>query len=315
MKILISESIAYNPQALAVLSSLGRVTALDLDLQQLHEHIPNADVLIIRLRNHIDRELLLKATQLSYIVSPTTGLDHIDLEAAKEMGISVLSLKGEQEFLSNITATAELAWGMLLSLIRHLPSAHKHVVNGGWDRNLFKGYELKGKTLGIVGFGRLGRIMGEYGKAFRMNVIAADPHVTSYPQHVTPCDLPTLLESANVISIHVPLSGETQGMFNANMFAKMKKKPIFINTSRGEIIHEAALAEALAEETVSAAGLDVLTGEIDTFPEGLKSSPLHQFARDSDRIILTPHIGGATHDSMWETELFMARKLAKAIGQ
>lgn len=310
LRIILSEMGGFSADALAFLHSLGAVAAFDIrDRSELIVRCAGADVLWIRLRHRIDAEVMSAAPQLRAIVSPTTGLDHIDIDEAEARGITVLSLRGESEFLDAITATSELTWALLLELARQTGAAHANVLHGYWNRDAWRGRSLKGRTLGLLGHGRLGRIVGEYGHAFRMPVIAHDPYVSDYPTHVRPVSFDELLATADILSVHVPLNASTEGLLDASALSRMKRGAWLINTSRGRIVDDAALVDALRAGHLGAAALDVLGGETGDRADWLMAHPAFAYAQAHDNLILTPHIGGATAEAMAETEMFMARKL------
>jgi D-3-phosphoglycerate dehydrogenase len=309
VRILNIEPSNYSESARAEIEKLGEVIETHGSREDLLRLLPDFEVLIVRLGHKIDREVLEKGKRLKAIVTATTGLNHIDTEAAEKLGIRILSLKGETAFLRNVTATAELTWGLILNLMRKIPEAHNHVVSGGWQRDLFRGKDLKNRALGVVGYGRLGKIVAEYGKAFRMRILATDPHAQSAPRWVRLFSLESLLRDADIVSLHVSLSPETVRFFGREEFRSMKPGAFFINTSRGELVDEEALLEALRSKKLGGAALDVLSGETSGTPGWLKAHPLRKYAEVSENLILTPHVGGGTEDSMAETELFMARKL------
>ncbi len=194
--ILIAESRRFPEAAAELLRAHGRLVLADLDLPGLRQEIATAEVLWVRLRHRIDAELMELAPRLRLIASPTTGLNHIDLDLAQQRGIEVVSLRGRVDFLKDIRATAEHTLGLMLALLRRLPSAANHVLEGGWDRDQFLGGELHGKVVGIVGYGRLGKIVARYLQAFDAHVIAADPHVTPecVPDSIPLVSLEELLE-------------------------------------------------------------------------------------------------------------------------
>jgi D-3-phosphoglycerate dehydrogenase len=248
------------------------------------------------------------APRLRIIATPTTGLNHINLEEAESRGIWVLSLRGESDFLKNIRATAEHTLALMLALLRQIPAAAAHTGAGGWDRDLFKGHELHGKTVGVVGYGRLGRIVARYLQAFDTHVLTADPSIDpgSVEPDVTLMPLAQLLQEADLVTLHVNLCDETCGFFGREQFAAMRDRAWFINTSRGELVDESALLDALCSERLAGAALDVLCEERS---DGMADHPLVAYARTHDNLLITPHIGGATHESMTKTEEFIARKL------
>ena len=298
MRILNLEPDGYSTDARAILEGLGEYTE---DWRE-----KSAEVVIIRLWYQVNKRWLSEFPRLKYILSATTGLDHIDLEAADERGIRVLSLKGETGFLRTIPATAELTWGLILSLTRNIPAAFNSVKSGEWDRDSYKGHDLRGKTLGIIGMGRVGRQVARFGDAFGMRVIG---HDKTFPRNAEMYwRLDDLLSQADIISVHVPLDESTRGMIGATEFWLMKNGAYFINTSRGEIIDEPALLHALENGPLAGAAVDVMQDE-----RGIRNPGLLAYARTHDNLIITPDIGGCTFESMAATEIFVAQKLAEAV--
>jgi len=306
--LLISESHGFPPAALARLRQVADVTAADLDRSALEREIGGADILWVRLRHRIDDALLARAPRLKVIASPTTGLTHIDLEAAERRGIRILCLRGEADFLKDIRATAEHTIGLILSLIRHIPAAAAHVVEGGWDRDRFQGVELYGKTVAVVGYGRLGRIVARYLQAFDCRVVAVDPKPSGTEVEFRSLD--EALRAADIVTLHVNLTPESRQFFGANQFASMRIGSYFINTSRGELVDEAALLVALRSGHLAGAALDVLCDE---HSEGMASHPLVRFAETHSNLILTPHIGGCAVEAMQKTELFLAEQFLSGL--
>lgn len=310
VRILNLEPAGYSPAAREVLDGLGVVMDGPLSRAELLRAIPGIDVLIVRLGHSIDREVLAASTSLRAIVSATTGLDHIDLNCARERGIEVLSLKGQTEFLRTIHATAEHTWALLLGLQRRLISAAVSVRGGEWDRDRFVGRELRGARLGILGLGRIGSKVAAYGRAFGMEVSAHDPYLDGWPEGVRRAkSLDELLSGSDVLSVHVPLNDETAKLLDAKRLARLPRGAIVVNTSRGEIIDEDALADALQNRRLGGAALDTVCNERDVGRRN--DSRLMAIARAADYLVITPHIGGATQESMASTELFMARQLAQ----
>lgn len=254
---------------------------------------------------------------LEYLVTPTTGLGHIDTADAGRRGIRVLSLKGETGFLRTITSTAELAFGMLLALVRRLPSAHADVLSLKWRREPFRGRELRGMTLGIVGLGRLGTMVAGYGRAFGMKVMACDTRSEAFAEaansHVERRDIETLLSESDVVSLHLPLEESTEGYLDSGRISRMKPGAWLINTARGEIADESALLAALESGRLAGCALDVLCGDSrwdDGVPE---DNPLVAYARRRDNLILTPHIGGYSLDAITRTRSFMVDRLCRCL--
>ena len=307
MTILIAESEGFSPEALEQLRARGRVVEADLDRAGLLAAVPEADVLWVRLRNRVDDEVLQAAVRLKVIVTNTTGLNHIDLEGARRRGIAVLSLRGEVDFLRTVRATAELTVGLMLALVRRLPAAAAHAAAGGWNRYGFKGHDLYEKTIGIVGLGRLGRLVAGYARTFGMDVLATSPDAEPV-DGVTIVPLDELLGRADLVSIHVDLNPGTQGLMGARQFCAMKDGAWFVNTSRGEVVDEAALLAALDGGRLAGAALDVLAGE-----PPVATHPLVRYAATHDNLILTPHIGGYTVESLSRTERHLATVLLRTL--
>jgi D-3-phosphoglycerate dehydrogenase / 2-oxoglutarate reductase len=285
----------------------------DLDRQGLISAVSDVDVLWVRLRHQIDADVLTSAPRLRIIVTPTTGLNHIDLEEAERRGITVLSLRGETDFLQNVRATAEHTVALIFALLRHVPEALNSVRQGAWNRDLYKGRELYGKTVGVVGYGRLGRIVGRYLKAFDSDVLIADPNADSHyvEPGVTSMPLLPLLQKADLVTLHVNHTHATNRFFGREEFATMKKGAWFINTSRGELLDEDALLKALESGWLSGAALDVLCDEQS---DRMRDHPLIAYSRTYDNLIITPHIGGCTLESMEKTECFLADRLLNLLG-
>ena len=305
--ILNAEPENYSAEAVEILQSVGKVDLSQKTKANLITALQDVDVLIVRLAFQLTEDVFRAAPNLRVIVSATTGLDHIDLEAAERHGVKVLSLRGEVDFLQSIPATAELTWGLLLALTRNIPAAHSSVLNGEWDRDRFKGHDLAGKRLGILGLGRIGRIVARYGLAFGMKVAAFDPTSQNWVVGVERIDsMAGLLQIADVLSVHVPLNSDTVGLIGGREFELLPVGALLINTSRGDIVNEPALILALQSGQLAGAAVDVLSMERSDLFE---KSALLQYARTHKNLIITPHIGGASYESMAATEIFMARKL------
>jgi D-3-phosphoglycerate dehydrogenase len=306
--IVISEPLGFPDEAATLLRRVGDLFFADSDRQGLLSAVSKAHVLWVRLRHRIDAEIIAAAPQLKVIVSPTTGLNHIDVAEAGSRGVQILSLQENADFLRYVRATAEHCFGLMLALLRHVPSALNHVLEGGWNRDLFKGSELYEKTVGIVGYGRLGRIVGRYLQAIDARVLATDPRVqaNAVEPGITLVSLSTLLQESDLVTLHLNLSTESRGLFGQQQFAQMKRGAWFINTARGELIDENALLNALRSGHLRGAALDVLSDE---YAGNIEHHPLVAYAREHDNLIITPHIGGCTAESMKKTECFLAYRL------
>ena len=310
MRILLAEKSSFSARGVQALSALAPTDALDLGQDELRAAIKDYDILVVRLGLHVDKSVLVAAERIRVVGTPTTGLDHIDLKFAQERNVTVLSLKGERAFLDEVYATAEHTFALLLSLIRQIPSAFQAVKDYTWRRDLYRGTELYGKVLGIVGFGRLGRMVYKYGLAFGMKVLVYDSYHRTLPDGVEACaSLEDLLVSSDVISLHVPLNADTEGMFSDEQFALIRPGSVLINTSRGAIIDEAALLRTLQSKGLAGAALDVLCDE--HLLGSVSTNPLIEYARNHANLIITPHIGGATQESVEKADLFLANKIAQ----
>ena len=308
-RVLNAEPDRYSPRARSVLQEAAEVVEEAVDRATLLKRVPQFDALIVRLGHRVDREVLEAGTRLRAVATATTGLDHVDLKAAKERGVEVLSLRGEHEFLRSVSATAEHTWALLLALVRRIPEAHDAASIGVWDRDRFRGHELEGKRLGILGLGRIGTKVAGYGRAFGMEVRAYDRYLEAWPDGVgRAAGLDALLASSDVLSVHVPLNEDTRGMIGAAQMARMPRGSWLVNTSRGAIVRGDDLVDALRSGHLAGAAVDVVEGE--TAPGGPAEDPVVRFAREHETLLVTPHIGGATAESMEKTEVFMARKLA-----
>jgi D-3-phosphoglycerate dehydrogenase len=310
IRIFIAEPGEYSEEALAIYRRLGNVVLGDA----VHPKLPllrGVDVLVLRLRYQIDQEWLHQSRGLRVIATPTTGLDHIDLQAAQSMGIKVISLKGEVDFLRTIQATSEHTWALLMSLLRHIPAAVSSVNGGDWNRNLFRGNELFGKNLGLLGLGRVGEKVARYAAAFGMRVAAYDPYRIDWVDGVVRADsMRELLRDSEILCVHVPLNEETTGMLGDDELSLLPRGAILVNTARGEVIDESALLKVLRNGHLAGAAVDVITGERQLqFDE----NELLAYSRQHQNLLITPHIAGATVESMAQTEVFIARKVSEFV--
>ncbi len=305
IKILHAESKDYCPEAKRILNSFAQVDYLNLDRVGIAKRIADYDGLIIRLRNSVDHKLIQNAERLKMIAANTTGTNHIQVNGR----IKVISLKGERLFLDSIFSTAEHTLGLILSLTRHIPEAKNAVLQGRWDNEEFRGRELFGKTIGIIGFGRLGRMVARYANGFGMNMLAYDNDKTiKYMKCVKHVSLDILLSESDIVSIHLPLTPSTQNFINDSRIRKMKKGSILINTSRGTIVNEPALLKYLKNGHLAGAALDVICGEeCPGFQP--KKNKLILYARKHENLLITPHIGGSAIEAVKKTDVFIANKI------
>jgi D-3-phosphoglycerate dehydrogenase len=302
--ILILEPANYSPRALATYEKAGKV------FKNGEATSTEITTLVIRLGQHISSDFLNGFPKLRWIVSPTTGLVHVDLEACRQRGIEVLSLKTEQEFLDRITSTSELTLGLMLALLRRIPEANRAVIEEGeWNRDRFKSQQCSSLTLGLIGFGRIGRHMARFAKALGMRTLIHDPFVSKevwQKYNEQPASIDETLAAADIISIHADDRRTNWGMVNSQFLGRMKEGALLINTARGELLDEEAVIAALKSNKLAGVAVDVLAGE--HVGDHLQKSALAQAARDGLNIIITPHIGGCSSDAMALTEEHMASR-------
>jgi len=253
---------------------------------QIKEKISNFDIVVVRSRTKITKEMIDRATQCKIIARVGVGLDNIDVDAAKAKGIRVINaVEGA------MNAVAELVLGLMLSLAREIPRADREIRNGNWLKKELMGSELSGKYLGIVGLGNIGKRLAKLARGLNMNIIGFDvmPIADDFARDVglIKADIDTLLSSADYISFHVPLTETTHHLVNSKRISTMKKTAYIINTSRGEIIDEDALYNALKEGKIAGAALDVFEKEPAV---GNKLATL-------PNVVCTPHIGAQTKEA------------------
>lgn len=316
MKILNLDPWNFSEKAKSIYAGIGNyMEQLNISREQLKREIADVDILVLRLSHFLDEDILTSALQLKYIVTNCTGLDHIDSEYCKQFGIEIISLKGEFEFLRSIHATAELTWGLLLDSFRHISKAQWHIQNNGeWERDLFFGNELHGKSIGILGFGRIGEKISNFAHCFGMNVLAYDPTPLSKPAYVNffPSIDDFLSSDIDVLSLHVSYSKDTHHLINSAALENLNSSVTIINTSRGAVVDENAIVEALSNHRIKCYATDVIENETDR--RLLHISPLLKARKEGQNILVTPHIGGVTYESWHKTEEFCAMKVNVILG-
>ncbi|HWZ74279.1 MAG TPA: hydroxyacid dehydrogenase [Casimicrobiaceae bacterium] len=306
MRVIISEFM--DPAAVASLAARFD-TACDEDLSehrdQLKRLIADADALIVRNKTQVDGDLLAAAPQLKVVGRLGVGLDNIDVLTCKSRGIEIIPATG-----ANALAVAEYVIAAALILLRGAYSSTSAVAAGKWPRPaLANGRELAGKTLGMVGFGQIGQLTGRLARAVGVKVIGFDAMIPAeHPmwaaERTTARKFDEVLHEADVISIHVPLTPATRGLIDADRLALMKSDAVLINTSRGEIVNEAALAAALKSGKLGGAALDVFEHEPLAAGSALAGCP---------HLLLTPHIAGVTRESNVRVSSMIAEKVGAAL--
>jgi D-3-phosphoglycerate dehydrogenase len=267
--------------------------------------------IVINTKTVADNELIEKASSLKWIARLGSGLDIIDLKAAASQSIHVINTPQ-----ANANAVAEHVFGMLLSLLRNIPRADRQVREGTWNREQNRGIELKGRTVGIMGFGNNGAAFAEKFAGWDVRVLAYDKYKTHYAQQlpfVLETDLEHLLSESEILSLHLPLTDETRFLVDRDFLKKCKEGVILLNSSRGKIVRTSALVEALESGMVGGACLDVLENEK---PASYSNAEAEMYGRlaSSDRVILTPHIAGWTVESKERIALQIVKEVSELSG-
>lgn len=284
MKVVVAEKMSASAMELLKEPNWTVITPDQVD-GKLPEHLKTADALIVRSAVQVNAELLEHADKLRVVGRAGVGVDNIDLDAATRKGIAVMNTPG-----ANAVAVAEQTLAMMLAMARHLCRADALMHAGKWEKKSLQGSELRGKTLGIVGLGKIGMEVAKRARSFSMDVIGHDPFVSeavAKENGIRLAKLDDIYANADYLTLHVGLTPQTTGMINAQSIEKMKKGLRLVNCARGELVDEAALAEGVKTGRLGGAALDVFVHE------PLKNSPLQAL----DNVILTPHIGGSTHEA------------------
>jgi D-3-phosphoglycerate dehydrogenase len=284
-RILVTEAIADG--GLERLRAAGHTVEVRLDLSptELREAVVGAQALIIRSATQVDASVIEAGTELLVVGRAGIGLDNVDVAAATERGVMVVNAPQ-----SNVISAAEHTMALLLAQARNVPQAHAALVAGRWERTKWEGVELADKTLGIVGLGRIGKLVAERAKAFQMRLIAYDPFVSSdrgRQMGVELLPLDQVVAESDFLTVHLPKTKETTGLINRDVLVKAKPSLRLINVARGGIVHEAELAECIRDGVIAGAALDVFDSEPTT------ESPLF----DLPSVVVTPHLGASTREA------------------
>ena len=272
--------------------------------EELLPIMKDVSAMAVRSETKVTKTILEVAPEMRIVGRAGVGVDNIDIEAATQNGVIVMNTPG-----GNTTATCELTFSMMMALARNIPQAHGSMVAGEWNRKAFKGVELYGKTLGVLGMGRIGGEVARRAVAFGMRVMAYDPYITPSRAKALQVELASLEDiyaAADFITVHMPMTDETRGMLNKDTFATMKPSVRLLNCARGGIINEADLCEALKDGKIAGAALDVYESE-----PLAKDSPL----RDCPNLILTPHLGASTVEAQDNVGLEVAQGISNYLLQ
>jgi D-3-phosphoglycerate dehydrogenase len=312
IRILVAEPEGFSARAVEILRKAGDVELRRVPAEAIGETLRAYDVFWFRLGFQLRGASLPERPRCRVLATPVTGLDHVDVEVCRARGIRVVSLLGETEFLRTVRATSELTLGLALALLRRIPAAFDAVCDGRWTRDPFRGRELFGKTVGVVGMGRLGTLVAGYFRAFGMEVVGYDPR-PDFPLGAArrAGSLRELLAVADVVTLHVTYGAATHHLIGRAQLAAMKPEAVLVNTSRGAVVDDAALLDALVAGRLAGAALDVLEGE----PAIGTGHPLVAYARSHDNLLVVPHIGGNTWESFEKTEIFLAGRVVDALAE
>ena len=315
-RVLICDADRYTTDVFELLSSEFTVfKSAANDRKALSDEIVNnrIEVLFCNLATKIDALLLNDASELKFVVSPTTGLSHVDLEYLKERSITCVYLGQIKSEISSVFATAELAWALLLAVARKMSLASISTQSGDWRRENFFGVSLSNKVIGIIGFGRLGRRVAEYALSFGMTVLAYDSDQKVFAdldKSIVQCKLEYLILNSDFVSIHIPLNDDTENLISRERIDLLRDGAVLINTSRGEVVDEGALVDAVKSGKLFGVGADVLRNENDNNFDASKSD-LVQAANNGYNVVVTPHIGGWTDDAVRVTRRVIAEEFMK----
>jgi D-3-phosphoglycerate dehydrogenase len=283
---------------LALLREVANVTVdAKITPEDLIKVLPEYDALIVRSRTKVTKDVLQASKRLKVVGRAGVGVDNIDLKAAKAAGITVVNSP-----LAASNAVAELVIGDLLSLARRIPDMNASMKSEKWEKSSFKGSEIEGKTLGLLGLGRIGGRVAELASAFGMNVLAYDPFVSSEEirlRHAEPASFDEIIEGADYISLHLPLTDVTRGLIGEHQFEMMKPGVRLICTARGGVVDEDALKAALDSGKVAGAALDVYAAE----PPASGSVATHP------KVIASPHIGAQTAEAQTKAGIGIAQEV------
>jgi len=258
--------------------------------------------LVIRSKLNVDKTVFDAATNLRFVCRSGAGLDNIDEAYAKQKNIYLINASE-----GNMDAVGEHCVGLLLALMNKFNMADQEIRNGEWKREANRGYELKGKTVGIIGYGFMGKSFAKKLSGFEVNVIAYDKYKTGFSdKYAREVSMEEVVKHSDVLSLHVPLTSETNGLVNDEYLFHFKKPIFFINAARGKVVKTQAVLNAIKEGKILGAGLDVL--EVEKFP-ALGEQPWFEELKESNKVILTPHVAGWTFDSYRKLSEVMAEKL------
>ncbi len=282
----------------------AKITAEHYDHDELKEKVKDFDILVVRSATKATREIIEAGSKLKIIGRAGMGLDNIDLDAAKEKGIEVLNTPGQ-----NSLSVAELVVGMILSLNRHIVRGTKGISEGKWEKKQLKGIELTDKTLGIVGFGNIGKHLANLVRGFNAKVKVFDVYEidqnTKKEYNIEQVSFEEILKESDIISLHIPHNEKTHHIISDTEFEKMKDNSLLINCARGGVVNEKALLKALKENMIAGAGLDVYEDEP-------AQADFYKELFNLDNVVGTPHVGATTKEAQQRVGINMVERIVNA---
>ena len=298
IKILVITPIKHINGVFTMLKSFGTITILeDPSYNQIVQIIDKFDAIFTNPNKSnvfISRKLMEKGANLKAVCTASTGTNHIDIESAKKLNIKVLSLTEKRRIINKISSTAEHAFALMMSSVRNVNASWESVKSGDWNYLPFVGRQINHLTIGIIGYGRLGKLFARYSRSFGADILIYDPYKKVKNKNYKQVSISSLLKGSDVISIHVHVTKKTIKMINQNLLNKMKSDVLIINTSRGEIIKENDMIKFLKNNPHSKYATDVISDEV----KNIKGSTFKNWCINNPKqVLITPHIGGMTREA------------------
>ena len=314
-KVLITAPILRFPDLVNKAKTLFEIKIIEyMPYEDLSNTINLYDGLLINARIKLDNQLIQKTHSLKAVFSPTIGFDHVDQVSLAKKGIQFSALGLENEFRSTLWSTAEHALTLILTAYRDIKHMSSDVENNfSWDNRKYFFNDIRNSTIGIIGFGNIGRKLYDLLKPFNCNILVYDPYISTSEisqYDVSKTDLNSLLMASDIVTLHVPLNNETKYLIDFREFLLMKSKSIIINTSRGGVVNELAFLKAIKENKINGGAFDVVENES---PFGVSNSLLVQEARHNKKILITPHVGGSSQDYLHKVFSYSLDRLSEML--
>lgn len=309
MKLALLEYKNFDEKILNNLNSYFNVELFDQKKINLNQILKKFDVVWLRLGYKLSDKIFEGNLKCRIIVCPATGIDHLNPELCKKKNIKIISLKNESNFLNKVKSTAELTILLTLSLLRKFRPIINDIVKGNFNRDAFRGNDLDGKLVGVIGLGRLGKMVSDIYNSFGCNVIGFDSKDIQDYKYYKTSTIDELVSKADIITLHVDLNETSINLIDKKLFQKMKSNAIIINTSRAAVVNSLDLIYSIKNNIISGAALDVIDDELNFGSSDL----FYKAHKNYDNLIITPHIGGNTFESFKKTEQFVFNKLIEEI--